>query len=163
MDIENKQNLVLLISQLVQLLSEDEKTKVLTLIAGVKTKNIGLEIPVSIFRNNLSGLEAIVYYLKELQHKSILEIAELLNRKNSTIYVTYAKAKKKIKRKLDTSDNLTIPLDIFSNRKFAVLESIVYYLKTERKLSFKEIALALNKSYSTITTVNNRYLKKCQN
>ena len=118
-------------------------------------------MPISIFRSKLSGLETIVVYLKDIKGKSVAEIAQLLNRKKSTLYTTYHKAKEKFSGKLDISDeSLVIPLSIFANRKYAVLESMVAYLKDEQKLSFAQISILLDKKYSTVRTVYVRYMKK---
>ena len=55
---------------------------------------------------------------------------------------------------------LDIPLRILQDRTFAVLESIVEYLKEEKDLRYFEIAELLNKDQRTIWTVYNRAKKK---
>ncbi|HLD39634.1 MAG TPA: hypothetical protein VJB13_00675 [Candidatus Nanoarchaeia archaeon] len=151
--VEKKEELVELILQLVATLSPQEKQKI---ISGLLEKKEGF--PISIFRSPLSGLEAITVYLKEQQGKSITEIASLLHRQKSTIYTTYQKAKKKWPGKIDLSDSsITIPYEIFADRKFAVLESLVAYLKEEMNLPLVKISTLLNKKYSTIRTVYVRY------
>lgn len=152
--------LVNFISQLVSTLSEKEKQEILTTVMQTKKDSV----PVSIFRSKLSGLEVIVLYLKEVQHKTVKEISQLINRKPSTIYTTLSKAKKKKTTKhLGTSDiSIEIPLQIFDNRKFSILESLIFYLREEHNLSLKEISTLLNKNYNTVKTVYYRYHKKCQ-
>lgn len=148
--------LVETISKLVGLLSDEEKQSVFGNAFQEKD-----QLPISIFRSELSGLEAITVYLKDYQNESIPNIAKTLNRNQSTIYTTYYKAKKK-KFNLDISDLSTIiPLKIFSNRKFSILESIISYLK-EKGFKLIEIAKLIDKKYSTIATTYQRYKEKCK-
>ena len=159
MDIHKKEELVSLLSNLVASLSQKEKQEILEKILGKKEG-----FPISIFCSDLSGLEAVVVYLKDNREKNIAEIASLLNRKKSTIYTTYHKAKEKLPGQLDVSDESTIiPYLIFADRKFAVLESLVAYLKDGQNHSFAKISTLLNKKYSTVRTVYVRYKKKCGN
>jgi DNA-directed RNA polymerase specialized sigma24 family protein len=140
---------------LVSSLSAHEKKQVLSKLIGEDA------LPISIFRSSLSPLEAIVFYLKHEKKKSITAIATLLQRKRSTLYTTYYKASKKLTGELDISDtSVLVPLSTFTNRKFAVLESLVAYLKEQRGMNLREIATALGKSYSTVRTVSMRYTKK---
>lgn len=141
-----------LISNLIRKLSEKEKIKLLERIVKEDKKRV----PLSIFKSKLSGLEAIVIFLKDIKKFSVKGIARTLKRKESTIYNTYQKAKKKGKlRSFDYS--ITVPLEVFSRRKFSVLESLVTYLNKKEKLSLSEIATLLNKGKSTIKTVYRRY------
>lgn len=157
MDVKKRDQLLQILSELVSPLSEKEKRDLLEQLLGKKEG-----FPISIFKSRLSGLEAIVVYLKDVKGQSINEIAQLLNRKKSTIYTTYRKAKLKVKHPLDASDfSVVIPYHIFAERKFAVLENIVAHLKDEQNLSFKKISVLLNKKYSTVRTVYVRYQKKC--
>jgi len=154
--VKQKEEIVEIIVQLVASLSAEEKQKVLELLLEKKEG-----LPISIFRSKLSGLEAIVVYLKDNKGKSIAEIGKTLNRRKSTLYTTYHKAKEKFSGKLDASDeSVVIPPSIFANRKYAVLESMVAYLKDEQKLSFAQISILLNKKYSTVRTVYVRHLEK---
>ena len=157
MDDQKKEQIVQLLSELVTSLSQKEKQEVLEKLLGRREG-----IPISVFRSGISGLEAIVVYLKDVKGLSIIEISELLNRKRSTLYTTYKKAKEKLSTDLDVSDtSVLIPYEIFADRKFAVLESLVAYLKNEMKFSFFKISALLNKKYSTVRTVYVRYNKKC--
>jgi transcription initiation factor TFIIIB Brf1 subunit/transcription initiation factor TFIIB len=151
---DHEKELVKLISNLVSSVSFEKKEKIFREI--LKTKEKG--IPISAFKSKLSGLEIIIKYLREIENKSFREISIILNRKLSTIYNTYNNSKIKSKNKLDTTNNsICIPYNIFSNRKYSVLESIVYYLKSKHNLSLFEISKLLNKNYSTIKTVYRRY------
>jgi len=144
------------ISTIISSLTIEEKQKIRDEI--LKTKQIGM--PISVFKAALSGLEIITKYLKEVENKSFKEISKILNRKLSTIYNTYNNSKTKFKAKLDISDySTTIPFDIFTNRKYSILESIVAYLK-DKQLSFAKISSLLNRNYNTIKTTYHRFKLK---
>lgn len=156
MDLEKKE-LIRQFSILLSSLTTKEKKDIL--YKALKRKEIG--IPISVFKANLSGLEIITKYLKELENKTFKEISKILNRKLSTLYNTYNKSKIKFKGKLDVSDSsFIIPFNIFRNRKYSILESIVAHLKNKQKLSFTKISLLLNRNYNTIKTVYRRYNSK---
>ncbi len=158
METKKRSEIVEIIVELASKLSEDQKREVLDRLLAKKEG-----FPISIFRSDLSGLEAIVFYLKEIKEKNIAEIAALLKRKKSTIYTTHQKAKKKLKNPLDSSDySVAVPYQTFANRKFSVLESLVAYLKEEQKIPFVKISALLNKKYSTVRTVYVRYKQKCK-
>jgi len=120
-------------------------------------------IPLSIIKNN-SSLEAIVLYLKDVSKMRYSQIAQLLNRDQRTIWVTYANAKKKAMH-LELGDDiqLSIPASIFTSRNFSILESIVFYLKIDHALTFNQISELLGKNYRTIWTVYRRALAKFSN
>lgn len=159
MQAKKRAELVQVISYLVDSFSEKEKEELFAEVLG--KSNDGL--PISIFRSNLSGLEVISVYLRDVVEKEINEIAALLNRNRNTIYTTYTKAKKKLQGELITSDfSIAIPLAIFADRKYSILESLVAYLKDEHNLRFVRIAKLLEKSYSTVKTGYGRYQKKCR-
>ncbi len=157
MKLEEKQELIKQVSNMLGSLTLDEKREILKDV--LEPKKTG--IPISVFRVRLSGLGIIIKYLKEVENKSFKEISRILNRKLSTLYNTYTKSKIKFKDSLDVSDSsIAIPFDIFKNRKYSILESIVVYLKDKQGLSFAQISLLLNKNYSTIKTVYRRYKLK---
>ncbi len=139
-------------------LSNPEKLEVISFLTKQLKENA---LPVSIFKNNsLSALEAIVKYLKEEHNFSYVEISRLLNRSNKTIWITYQRAKKKMPKKLVGKSQILIPVEIFQNRKFSILESLVSYLKQEQNISYKEIAKLINRNYRTVLTVYRRFKKK---
>ena len=144
-----------LVVDLVSALSVEEKKAVLTSIRQQSG------IPISAFRAELSSLEIIVRFLKDVEKKSFKEITLTLDRKLSTIYTTYKKSKKKYKQALDVSDSsILIPFDLFKDRKYAVLELVIAHLKNVEKKSFNEIAVLLHKHYNTITTTYRRYVAR---
>ncbi|QQG38600.1 MAG: hypothetical protein HYS32_03260 [Candidatus Woesearchaeota archaeon] len=119
-------------------------------------------IPISIFKNDeLSSLELIVRYLKDELNLNYHKIAQLLNRDDRTIWHTYKNSLRKKKEKLTIElSRFSIPIPIFKNRKFSVLEIIVSHLKENYNLRYHKIASLLRKDQRTIWTVYNRYRKK---
>ena len=55
---------------------------------------------------------------------------------------------------------IEIPTFLFKDRKVAVLEALVEYLKDHKGLTYHEIALLLNRDDRTIWTVYHRAKKK---
>ena len=119
-------------------------------------------IPVSILgTKGLSALEAICKYLKEELEFNYAKIALLLNRNNRTIWTTYNNAVKKKKEKIPVKESrFFVPVSVFKDRKFSVLEVIVSYLKDNFNLRYSEIAALLARDERNIWTVYNRYKKK---
>ena len=151
MNSKEQQKLVSTISNLVLGLSEREKKEILTQILTQKT------VPVSIFNSELSGFSSLVLYYKKYQKKSVKEISSLLKRDKNTIYTTLSRIKTE---KLDITSTQAVPVSTFQDRKFSVLESLVFYLRHEEEMKLVDIAKLLNKSQSTIKTVYWRHKKK---
>ena len=149
MHTKREQALVARISEVVSGLSTEEKKRLFQQVLEEET------VPVSIFSSTLSGLGALVVYLKDVEKKSVKEIGQILNRKVPTIYTTYSKAKGK---RVTTTSTIHIPLNIFKDRKFSILEHLVVYLK--QTYSLIEISRLLNKHPSTIKTTYWRLKKK---
>ena len=129
-----------------------------------------MKIPLDIIKNN-SSLQSIVLYLKEQKDMTYAQIARTLNRDQRTIWSTYLQSKKRILIKKNVSitkdsqkyiddDLIHIPLSIFSFRNLSILESIVFYLKTNLGLTLIQISNQLGKNYRTIWTVYKRAIKK---
>ena len=138
-------------------LSKPEKLEVISFLTEQLKENV---LPIFIFNSSLSALETIVKYLKEEHNLSYVEISRLLNRSNKTIWITYQRAKKKMPKKLVGKSQILIPVEIFQNRKFSVLESLASYLKQEQGISYKDIAKLINRNYRTVLTVYRRFRKK---
>lgn len=118
-------------------------------------------LPVSAFRRDLSGLETIVKFLRENVGWDFGRIGQTLGRDPKSLSTTYGNAKKKFQGELDVSDyEHSIPLPIFADRKFNVLELIVAYLKDHYGLSFKQIAQLIHRDYKTVWTVYSKVKKK---
>ena len=154
MSLEKREFLIERISELVASLDNKEKKELFDRILEGKKD----AIPISVFKARISGLEIVVRYLKEIKKFSFKNISKILNRSPSTIYNTYSNSKTKFGGKLDLSnDSIGIPFDIFSDRKFSVLETIAAYLKDKENLQFDEISEFLDRSPSTIRTVYRRH------
>lgn len=149
-------------------LSKEDLIRILKLFKLQQKLNLSLEdlsekleeiqIPISIFKSNLAPLESLIKYLKENLNLSYNKISILLNRSNKTIWSSYNLVSKKEKFSIKKSEIL-IPISIFSDRKFSILESLVQYLKSQ-EISFKQISDLLQKDYRTIWTCYSRAKKK---
>lgn len=132
-------------------------------ITREKMRKKELEVlPVSVFDNPvLSGLEVITKFLKEEKGLKFSEIARLLNRNDRTIWNAYSNAAKKYPTKLKTEGaEYFIPVSIFYNRKFSILEHISRHLKDVHGLSYRQIGQLLRRNERTIWTVYSRAKKK---
>ena len=114
-------------------------------------------IPINIFKSKqLTTFEALVKYLKENRSLGFKQIADILKRKNNTIWATYKKATKKRSSPFTiTHSELDIPLSLFKKRA-SVLKTIVQHLKDSCNLTYHQIALLLARNDRTIWTVYNR-------
>jgi hypothetical protein len=115
-----------------------------------------ISVPVSIFNDTLSSLEVICLYLIDYKKLSYTNIAKLLNRDVSTIYQAYHFSKKKYSSQLDVSSDVKIPVSVFQDRKFSVLESIVLFMKEDLRLTNHEVASAIKRNDKTVWTVYHR-------
>jgi len=121
----------------------------------IREKDKIVHIPASVFNNSLAPLEAVVLFLKEHLGYSFHKIALLLKRDDRTIWLTYSNAVKK-NVKVEVVSEFYLPVSIFSDRKFSILESAVAYF-VSKGLSFKQISELLGKNPKTIWTVYHRY------
>ncbi len=118
-------------------------------------------IPVEIFIKELSPLEILVKYLKENLDFTNKKISLLLNRNIKTVWQAYKSAKEKWPKKFEIKvSNYFIPVSIFSERKFSILELIVSYLKENYGLENNQIAKLLKRDNRTIWTVYSRLNRK---
>ena len=114
-------------------------------------------IPISCFKHGLSGLETISVYMKEDVGMRFADIAKEINRSAVTVRLSYRNAKAKHKGRLDVSDaEIRIPVALLKDRKKTALQHVVAYLKDRHKISFKEIALLMDRDYKTIWTAYSR-------
>jgi len=117
-------------------------------------------IPVSVFSANLGALEALAKYLKENASMSYHEIAEALKRDDRTIWASYNHANKKMRGKIKIKNpEMSIPLNIFSRKKFTILESVVFFLRNNG-MRYSEIAGHLSRNQKNIRAVCLRAGKK---
>jgi len=115
-----------------------------------------LEIPISIFKSKSGPLGALVLYLKS-KGLRFSEIANLLNRDQSTIWTTYNKLSKK---QFIEEPSISVPVEIFANRQLSIMEALTFYLKTVNNLRLVEIAKLISRSNKTIWCFYSRAKKK---
>ena len=122
-----------------------------------------VNVPISVFKNDkLGSLETIVKYLRENLLLAFKQIAELTNRNEIALAVTYRNAKKKLAAQFVIQEvpAYTIPASILKDRNLSVLENIAAYLKDNFGLTYHKIAVLLNRDDRTIWTVYQRAKKK---
>ena len=117
-----------------------------------------IKVPIDVFSQTLSPLEALVKFLKDHHDLTYHRIGELLERDERGIWNSYRNANQK-QKKLDAKAEMKIPLTIFSKQK-SILEALVMHLRDKHNMKGKEIARLLNKSTSTVWTVYNRGKRK---
>ena len=122
-------------------------------------------ISTEIFRGNtLSILESVVRFFKDIKKLNFHEIGVLLKRDERNVWTVYSRAKKKMPEfsyssKLDISD-VIIPVSVFHDENFCVLETLSVFLKDSKLLNYHQIGLLLNRDERNIWTVYNRAKKK---
>ena len=152
--------------EILNMLSSAQKAVVLehlkTMLKSQKEVQDIDAVPVSIFSSGkISALEAISKYLKEDAGLEFKKIGKLLGRNEVTIRTSYKRALKKLPGRLDLSNySLVIPIELFRDRNFSVLEIIVTHLHDHYKVSFKEIARLLCRNYKTVWTVYSKRKRK---
>ena len=124
--------------------------------AFVKGRENALLIPISIFSTNLAPSEALIKYLKETHDINYHEISTLINRNERGVWASYQRALKKMPSKFQISDTIFVPVSIFSDNKFSILECLISYLKDVKQMKNSKIAILLNKNPSNIWTIYNR-------
>ena len=137
-------------------------------IIGLTSKLLGVsakeevKVPLSVFKNqHLGSLETFVKYLRENLLLTFKQIADLTNRNEVALAVSYRNARKKLGKKFaEEASPYSIPVSILKNRHLSVLENITSYLKDTFGLTYHAIAVLLNRDDRTIWTVYQRAKKK---
>ncbi len=148
-----------------QALSAEEKLNLLvSLVESIKNQQpvSGREeaVPIGAFSSTLGSLETIVKYMHENLKLRFVKIAELLGRSSKTIWATYHKACKKTPSPFVISDfSIMVPVSVFTDRKYSILESLVSYLKS-LGLQNHKIALLIKRDDSTVWAVYEKAKKK---
>lgn len=124
--------------------------------AFVKGEEKALLIPVSIFSTNLAPSEALIKYLRETQDTNYHEISVLINRNERGVWASYQRAIKKMPSKFEIIETIFVPVSIFSNNNFSILECLISYLKDIDHMKNSRIAVLLKKNPSNIWTIYNR-------
>jgi DNA-binding CsgD family transcriptional regulator len=139
------------------------KAQFLEFVSEKSEKFIVLEksFPIIILKSRLSGLEAIVKYLRENRHSSYKQIGQLLCRNPKTLAVTYNISKRKMPEPYPSEIDETkdrIEYSAFQDN-LSILESICSYLKW-KGMNYSKIARLLGKNPRTVWTVCKRAEKK---
>jgi len=120
-------------------------------------QNHEILLPSAIFCDrNLSFLESIVVYLREQHKLGWSEIGKLLNRNRQNVWTVYQRSvTKRTTRpaKVKIVSNIFIPLSVVTDRSLSILEVVVQYLSEKTSLRNHQIALLLNRSDETVSTV----------
>jgi predicted DNA-binding protein (UPF0251 family) len=136
------------------------------IIDMLKKREDYASIPASIFNNSLCPLENVVLYLHIKLGFTQTQIAGILSRDHTTIWTTISNALKKTTKSRylaslqGKNEGIVVPVNIFSDDKLSILESVSIYMKDRFNMSYHEIALVLGKDDRTIWTVVNRARKK---
>lgn len=126
--------------------------------------NSQILIPSTIFCDrSLSFLESLVEYLKEQFKLSYHEISVLTNRDERNIWTLYNRAAKKRNERepiVGKAHIVNIPLSVVTDRSLSILEVVVEYMREKALFTNHEIAVLLNRSDKTVSTVYMRTKKK---
>ena len=153
-----KEDKLQILSQLVINLHEDNGLDEKDLISiynktVIKTK---ADIPVSIFVSGLTPTQALIKFLKENKKFKLVEISQLVNRDQRGVWCSYDKVKRK---KSLISSGIEVPVEIFSDRRFSVFESLAKYLHSLNYSSF-EISKLLRKKKQVIQNTLSKVRRK---
>ena len=148
--------------------SEDELIllqDIINKIISKKQKKKEVSLPISIFSQELNPAEALVKCLKENKKLRLSEISKLINKNSNAVWLNYKRAieKKKELFILDQHEEILLPIYIFKISNLSYLESIVMYLRDEKRFSNNEIANLLKKSPQVLSIAYNRARSKLKN
>ncbi len=110
-----------------------------------------LQVPLSIFVQQITVLEAVIKYLKEKYGLRITDIARMLNRNPRSVWGSYRRTQKKHPLSLpEDPKSLLISIDEFCSPTFSPSESLVMHLKDAHNMRFSDIAGILHRDSRTI-------------
>jgi len=150
-----------------ELLKEIEELEIKKVERKDVKKETEIKIPIEIFKLG-SPAEMVCKYLKENIGLRFNVIADLINRDERTVWTNYHNSVKKIKKRIKVKREIGIDkgrfifVELFSNRRLSILESVVYYLK-KKEFRNSEIAKMLGKDQRNISTLLTRIKKKLRN
>ncbi len=119
------------------------------------------EVPINIFTDSISPLEAIVKFLKENKGLKLVDIAKLTGRDQRAIGVTYRAAVKKMPEQYVIDEvRYTVPANMLQDKKLSVAEHVVKQLKEAYQLNYHEVAVLIKRDDRTVWTLYKRAIKK---
>jgi len=119
-----------------------------------------LAVPVTIFVQKLTPLEALVKHLRENEGMRLVTIAELTGRDQRAIGVTYRRARTKFPDELPApASALSFPVALLQDRRLSPAEHLTNYLR-ETGLPYSEIARRTRRDDRTIWTLAARARRK---
>ncbi len=117
-------------------------------------------IPASVFSYSLAPAEALCLYLKEHQHLTPSRIALLLGRNPKSTWATCKRAAThRVVLRARQTDYL-LPLSLFRDRRYSLLEHTIKYLQNNHHLTNRQIAEFLHKSPQSIAVLAKRAREK---
>lgn len=120
-------------------------------------------IPISIFVQELTVLEAVTKHLHEHHKLRFVEIAELLARSPRSIWGSYRIAEKRYPAQLPIDPRaIRIPVKKFSHDALSPSQVLVMILSDEHKIRLPDIADLLHRDNRTIWTMYNSGKKRLQ-
>ncbi len=121
-------------------------------------ENLNINLPISLFKNKRGTLDLLVKYLKDYKLLKNNEIALLLNKSQKTI--SQACSRIKDIEITYTRDEYDIPLKIFSDNRYSLLENLVAFLKDSTGYRYVDIAELLSLNQKTVWCTYNNKMKK---
>lgn len=123
-----------------------------------------LQLPLNIFSTELGALETLVKYLKENLGMRFSSIAMLLNRDARTIWGAYNSSLEKHPDPfLEIPDEISaieLPLSAIRNRRFGMLESLVWHMRENLGMRYSRIANLIKRNDRTVWTACMRAKRK---
>ncbi len=118
-------------------------------------------IPLSIFSQNLHPAEALCKFLKEEVHLTNQQAGTFLGRNGKTVWGTYQRAVRKRKQPFArVAEPYVLPLSLFANSKYSILENITHYLSSTYHLPVSTIAAVLSTTPQSVRVLLHRAQRK---
>jgi DNA-binding CsgD family transcriptional regulator len=110
-------------------------------------------VPTAIFADrSISFSESIVEYLWTEHRLGPAEIGRLLSMDRRNVYTLMQRVCRRARRVTRPTDNIFVPVSVFSSRKVSMLEALICHLRDNTRLTNKQTALLLDRSEKTIST-----------
>lgn len=150
-----------LLKQLLGYLHKHQNLQLAEVIALFQEAKNEALIPVSIFSHALPPMGALTKFLRENEHLSYQEIATILHRDQRSIWASYQRAGRRWKARFTpTAETYFLPLSLFQDRSFSILESVVLHLHEVYHLSPKQMGKLLHKSPNSMAVLLKRAREK---